>query len=357
MIGKSGHKSFALGNKAAGVGVDVNDAILAKINAFALKALTADEIYVRKQILAHNGVDRDRERFPEMLLEDFARTLPGKSTLYSHDRHNFLPLGLYFDAATEQIDPAKFTEMTGEQPRLPEGVDKVKVLWAWFYVIKTPRVADVIANIEGGTYRHWSIGFSATDLIPVKGPYDQILYWEYAAPGEAREGSLVWLGAQQGATSQKAVDDIKHSSEENMSMKVLITLLGKALGKTLAPETSAETLAKEIETVINSQAATITDLSQQLQSAKSLADIGVAYRDDLVAKYVALKAKLGEAKEDEGSQKQIKAVVTGYPLDFLKSEVECLEKRVAEKFPDKGQLTAPVGDRTQSTDNPLIPKQ
>jgi len=64
-----------------------------------------------------------------------------------------------------------------------EAQTMAKVVWAWFYIMKTPDHESIITNIEGGTYRHVSIGFRAADLAPVKGPYDQTLYWEYAGPG------------------------------------------------------------------------------------------------------------------------------------------------------------------------------
>lgn len=198
------NKDFYFKGKAVSVGLSADAAILGKINRFAMEELTAEQVFVRKQILAHNGIDRDNERFPENLLDDFAKTLPGKSVLYFHDKH-YLPLGLYFDASTENMSPDKFQELTGEAIKLPSAVKQAKVLWAHYYVVKTPEIESTLANIEGGVYRHWSIGFGASDLVAVKqdvsGPTQ---YYEYVAPGEAREGSLVWLGAQQGATSQKA---------------------------------------------------------------------------------------------------------------------------------------------------------
>jgi hypothetical protein len=154
--------------------------------------------------MAHNAVDRDKERFSEPLLDDFARTLPGKSLLNGHDRYT-LPMGLFFDAFTEELTPEQFKALTGEEARLPEGVTMVKVLWGWVYMLKAEFNASTTANIDAGIYRHASIGFRATDITPVKGPYDNILYWEYVPPGEALEGSIVWLGAQPGATAQKRV--------------------------------------------------------------------------------------------------------------------------------------------------------
>ncbi len=132
---KEAQKQFSA-SKSVTSAVKVTDDILAKINSYALEDLTADDVFVGKQLLAHNGVDRDRERFPESMLDNFAETLPGKSVLYFHF-NNYLPLGLYFDTETGSMSVEEFKQLTGEDPRLPDNVDQVKVMWAWYYVIKT----------------------------------------------------------------------------------------------------------------------------------------------------------------------------------------------------------------------------
>ena len=70
--------------KSASSAVEITTEVLAQVNAYALQPVTAEQIFIGKQLLAHNGVDRDNERFPEAVLNDFATNLPGKSTLYSH---------------------------------------------------------------------------------------------------------------------------------------------------------------------------------------------------------------------------------------------------------------------------------
>jgi hypothetical protein len=176
---------------------------LRKINNFALKELDPEEIDTRRFLLCHNMIDRDNERFSETILGDFAKTLPGKSLLLGHNVNN-LGKGLFFDARTETMSPLEFKSLTGEEACLPEGINTVMVLFAWVYMLKIPANEEIIANIEAGIYRHVSIGFKASDVIAIKketnGP---VLFWEYAAPGEAREGSLVYLGAQPGATIKR----------------------------------------------------------------------------------------------------------------------------------------------------------
>lgn len=350
---KQFQKQFGVAGSKSVSGADITAAMLAKINGYALKELSADEVYVRKVLLAHNAIDRDNERFPEPLLDNFAATLPGKSLLFGHDRRSYFPLGLFFDAYTEDMTPDQFKALTGESARLPDGMQTVKVLWAWFYVVKTQSAADMISNIEAGVYRHFSIGFAASDLVGVKkdvnGP---TMYYEYVAPGEALEGSLVWLGAQPGATAQKGLKDQEHHTQEEHTMKGLIALLAVMGIKGLADTASEDQVAAGVKALIEEKDATI-------KSLQTAAEEGKAYRDDLVTQYVTAKAKLGEVTEKAEDQAQLKSVAAGYPLDFLKGELKHLQGRVEAKFPSEHQTKGADGNEQRekdASDNPLIPK-
>ena len=74
-------KKTVSSQKSVSSAVDISSDILAKVNGYALQAVTADQVFVGKQLLAHSGIDRDNERFPESVLNDFAASLPGKSAL------------------------------------------------------------------------------------------------------------------------------------------------------------------------------------------------------------------------------------------------------------------------------------
>jgi hypothetical protein len=335
--------------------------------------------------MAHNAVDRDNERFPEALLDDFARTMPGKSLLNGHDRYT-LPLGLFFDAATEEMTPEQFKTITGEEALLPEEIQTVKVLYGWIYMLKSDFNTPMTANIDAGIYRHASIGFRASDLRPIKGQFDNILFWEYMPPGEALEGSLVWLGAQPGATAQKKhggaenpashkkqQDDVIHQVDPPVKPEDDIkTQGGKRKMKTLIEKLkmlfpkrtfSEENVADEIKTLIDEKDAAITAKEARITELSPLAADGKAYRDGLVTQYVSQKAKLGEVAETPEAQEKVKTVAAVYPIDFLKSEVEALERRVAEKFPNKPQTKG--DDRTDKSEdsgevdwkkkNPIVP--
>jgi hypothetical protein len=354
------NKSFC-GFKAA-TGAEVTPEMLAKINRWALKELSADQVYVRKYLIAHNGVDRDRERFPEEILDDFARTLPGKSFIFAHDRGSYLPMGLWFDATTAQITPEQFKELTGEEIRLPDGVNDAKVVWGWVYVLKTSSSEDLTANIDAGVYRHVSIGFMAKGLEAVKGEYDQILFWQYQAPGEATEASLVWLGAQPGATAQKkAGTKPKPEDGGKEAMNVLVAKLGGLLGKQFSDDSTADTITAAVKEALGEKIAEINTLTAKVNELQPLADEGKAFRQSLVDEFARMKAALGECEETEEAVKKCKGFGVSMPIDYLKAEVKHLEDRMIEKFPD-GQVKGDMrrdksADGNKSADdNPLIPK-
>jgi len=347
---------------AAGSGAEITPETLAKINAFALRPLAAEEVYARKFLFCHSAVDRDNERFPEDLLDLFAATFPGKSFLFAHDRGEFLPLGLFFDAFTETMTAEQFKALTGEDPRLPEGLSSVKVVWAWAYMVRKHR-EEMIDHIDAGVYRHVSIGFRAADIRPVKkevnGP---TLYWEYVGPGETTEGSLVWLGAQPGATAQKSAGkEPAHHPEGEKKMKTLLVLLGAMLSKSFADTTTEEQLAEAVKGALGAKDAEIKVLGDKVKELEALAADGKNYRDGLVADYVRMKAALGEADADATKQEGVKSFAASMPVDMLKGEVKHLQTRMEQKFPG-GQIKAgdPNQNRTDgdkgADDNPLIVK-
>jgi hypothetical protein len=322
------------GCKAVAVaGAEISADMLAKINSFALEPLTADRVYVRKFLLCHSAIDRDNERFPKIMIDDFARSLPGKSFLFVHDRRS-LPFGLFFDASVEEMSPEQFKALTTVEAKLPEGEATVGVVWAWSYMLNEDFNAPVMKNIDGGVYRHVSIGFGATDLKAIKkeinGP---VQYWEYVPPGEALEGSLVWLGAQPGATAQKSLGD-PDTTKGVITMKEFIANLGKSLGLTLDENSATEQILGAFKS-----------LQKKVDELEPLAEMGKRFRDDLVERYVKAKSKLGEVATTEEAQKGMKGVVCTFPITFIDSEVKALEKRVMEKFPAESQLEGADGEK------------
>lgn len=345
--------------KAVNVGVAVTPDMLAKINGYALKELTGEEVYVRRLLMAHNAIDRDNERFPETMIDDFARTLPGKGLLLGHARPN-PGVGLYFDANIEEMTRDQFEALTKEKARLPEGVSMVRVLFGWGYMLKAAN-ESFIANVEAGISRFVSLGFQASGLKPVRGGLtNNTLYWEYEGPGEATEGSFVWLGAQPGAMAVKNLKNMEGGRNRMKELKEFLEKLGAALKKTFTESGLFDELmavVAEKDAAISEKDAKVKELEAKLTEMEPLHSEGKAFREGLIGDYVSLKAKLGEVSEKAEEQETLKGVAAAYPLAFLKSEVKALQARVEEKFP-AAQLE---GDsrrnksQTGETENVLIP--
>jgi hypothetical protein len=139
--------------------------------------------------------------------------------------------------------------------------------------------------------------------------------------------------------------------------------------------TTEDNLADEMKAALDSHtqavaadevAKAVKPLNDRISELAPLAADGKVYRDDLVGKYVANKAKLGEVDETPEAQDKVKAVAGAYPIDFLKSEVDVLQKRVDEKFPagpqtrgdDRTDKSKDIsGEKDWRKNNPLTPKK
>ncbi len=335
-------------SKAPGNGAALSEDQLAKIRKYTLEELSAESLYARKMLLAHNAIDRDNERFSEKLLEDFARTLPGKGLLMGHE-HGYPGVGTFFDAAVEEMDIKTAREMTGEDLKLPEGVGQFKALMAWFYTARTPGKESLLADIDAGIARHVSIGFKAANLVKVSNEQSgEVLYWEYKAPGEAREGSLVWLGAQNGATITKSVEDDgvdidkdgKNGKKEKKAMKTLLKKLG--LGEDATEDQALSILneklvrLKSLEEVVaplgeNASKAVVEELIRNSEDGKT-------YRKNLVSRQVKCERLLGRVGDKDDDAKAREGELMKRSVSEVKGDVSYLEKLVAEKFPDKAAL-------------------
>ncbi len=313
--------------KAFGSGKTIPEDQLAKINKYALVPLTQEQVYARKYLMAHNGIDRDVERFHEDLLEDFAKSLQGKGFFVEGHPSSWSGKGgpgegRFFDTTTEEMTPERFEELTGEKIKLPDGVKMVKVLWGESYLLKLDSNTDTLAKIDGGIYSYVSIGFKAPrfDVTDDRGNY---LYGEYRPRGEALEGSLVWLGAQPGASVMK-YSGCKNNQMEGKYMKEFLKKLSEKMGKTFSEEHAVDEIAN-----------LIAEKDQKIKTLEPFADDGKAYRKHLVDDVLRFGVMINEIPTDEDGQKKEENFIKGWPIDRIKTLRDKYETRAREKFPDK----------------------
>jgi hypothetical protein len=154
---------------------------------------------------------------------------------------------------------------------------------------------------------------------------------------------------------------IQSNKNKGGSMKELMDRLKKMFNRTF----SEDGVADEIKAMLDEKDATIAEKEKRIKELSPLAEDGKKWRDDLIKRYIASKAKLGEVGETPEAQEGLKKVAGAYPIEFLISECKHLEVRVAEKFPDTAQTkgderkdkTADGGEKDYSKDNPLTPKK
>ena len=369
------------------------DEQLAKINQFTRREFKADELYVGQLRLSNNCIDRDNERFSEEVLQRFVSTTLRKTMLFDHEhRVKDCAIGKFFDVQLEVVPLQQAIAEVGEELVLPEGKADVWFHSPWFYIPVAGIDPKDIVKIDAGIYDFGSIGFRAESLVPVMNEAGDVLYWEYRGAGrdtEMTEGSLVYLGAQYGmAVKSPDKEDTPGStgdahrntvaSEENTvasgelsvthhspltttkddvntkggnKMEKFLKILQRIFpGKVFTTE---DNIADELKAALDAHAQGVADvkvaeavkpLNEKITELTPLAADGKAYRYGLATQYVTLKAKMGEVAETPEAQEKVKTVAGSYPIDFLKSEVDVLQKRVEEKFPTEPQT---IGDDRQ----------
>ena len=333
-MNKSLNKQISL--KAFGKGKKASDEQLAKINTYTLEPLTADQVYVRRFLVAHNGKDRDRERFNEELLDQFAATLPGKGLFFQGHPGGWNGdgspgWGLWFDAGTTPMSPAEFKQLTGEELDLPDPVSSGKVLWGEAYLrTDLSFMEDWTKMIDAGIIRFISIGFNAPrkTITDANGNY---LYGEYHPNGEALEASFVWLGAQPGASAKSYQGNQPDNPNDKETHMKVLQLLQKALGLNTA--LTEDNLVDQVQAVIEQKDATITEKDQEIKGLKAAAADGQAYRKSLIDDTIKFGTLIDEVKTDEESQKKETDFLVTLPIERLKSMRDKYEKRARQKCP------------------------
>ena len=314
------HKTFRLGQRKAAATPSSEQ--LAAINGFTLRDFTADELHVRTFALCHNCVDRDGECFDEALLRDFARTLPGKGLFVKHptgwDGDTGPGEGLFFAARVETMSLESAQELLrGQELQLPPDRTQVTVLLADAFLPKTEDNGALLTKLDAGVACFVSVGFTAEggrkSVADAAGNEYEMRRW--LAPGEAHEGSLVWLGAQPGARSVKSAQRTNEANDMELKEQ-----LAAEQAKTAALTTERDA-AKSAAAHHDALKAALGDNAALADDAAGLASLvlaGKSYRDSLVDDIVKASRLSGEVGDDEESVTAAKKEYDGMPLSILK---------------------------------------
>ncbi|MDR3389931.1 MAG: hypothetical protein P4L92_23080 [Rudaea sp.] len=294
-------KSVHLRVKSAGA---PSDAQLALIRNYTLADMAADQLYVRSFALGHNCIDRDGEAFDEGLLTNFAASLPGKGAYIKHPtswQGDGGPAeGRWFAANLQTMSLADARTFLREPGlMLPPDRNAVTLLMGDAYFAKTAENAPLLTKIDAGIAGDVSLGFSYDHSETIKDANGlELQATRLMGPGEALEGSLVWLGAQPGARAVKSANSTSTQREDSaMDLKEAQTQLAAAQDqvKTLTP---AATFATELKTALGTENAALANDAKALAAAVVA---GQKYRSRLITELVAhdrQEGVVGDKPED-----------------------------------------------------------
>ena len=338
------HKSFSLRIKAAG---DPSAEQLTRIRQFTLAEIPADQLYVRTFALAHNAIDRDNEVFDEALLADFARTLPGKGLFIKHpsgwDGDSGPGKGRWFEAEVVRmgLDEAR-TLLREPGLQWPPGVLTASILMSGAYMVRTDSNRDLLTEIDAGIVSDVSIGFKAKHGGPIVDEQGrELTARRLTAPGEALEGSLVWLGAQPGA---RAIKGASRTEEDQVDIKELFEA-AKANNTELQKKLDAAAPSHDIVTKARDAMGDHAHLLDKPELLGETCKAAATYRASLIEDIVAGERHLGLCGDSDEAVKAATAVYAGERLERL----EQLAKHYRDRMPSGGKVT-PSNPNTQKPD-------
>lgn len=213
----------------------LSDELMEKINSFARRELSKDEVYAFPVILCDNEIDRDNERFSVEALKTLSELFVGKTGIFDHNPKGENQTARIFD-----------TEIMADNDRKTQSGEPYTALIGKAYMIRTSKNADLIAEIDGGIKKEVSISCSvAKKLCSVCGKdktqqsCSHVRGRKYAGklchvilcePLDAYEFSFVAIPAQRGAGVTKSMGDSGRefifSDEEQ---KIRDALIAKAI--------------------------------------------------------------------------------------------------------------------------------
>lgn len=120
--------------------------IMAKVNKFTRRELTADEVYIFPVVMCDNELDRDYERFSVETLRELAEKFIGKTVICDHNRKNANQTARIFSTDVVHIPSQKTFD----------GEDLYQ-LTCMCYMLKNESTQPIIDNIEAGIYKEVSV--------------------------------------------------------------------------------------------------------------------------------------------------------------------------------------------------------
>lgn len=294
---------------------------LVRIRAFTLADIPPEKLYVRTYVVAHNAIDRDGEVFSAPILNDFARTLPGKGLHIKHPNSfggdNGPAKGRWFEATVERMSFDAARALLRE-PTMQWSPDETEaaLLTASAYQMRTAGNADLLDEIDAGIAGDVSIGFTAKSRDRISDASGRELnVFRINGPGEALEASLVWLGAQPGARA------IKHAGQTKDTDMELREQLDAALAEVARLKALVDANAQSAKQFGALKAALpeSADVLDQPLALAALVSAGKSYRDELIDTVVAAERRMGVVGDSDADVAAAKTLHANEPVTRLKA--------------------------------------
>ncbi len=305
---------------------------------------------MREYVLAHNAIDRDKECFAPALLDEFARSLPGKGVFAEGHPGGWNGSGgpaegKVFAATTERMsfDAAKLLLREAKLLWTHDSADAV-VLKAWAYFVKTPANESFLLKADAGIGCDVSIGFNGKPERVKDANGIELDLWRWAAPGEALELSHVWLGAQPGARATKSAS--REESTMSDQTKQIADLTAERDAQKAAAEKNAKA-ATQIEALTKALGDNATLLATPDALAKSVAD-GQAHRKTVIDALITHDRHAKLCGDDDAAVKAHREMYDAMPTAHLANLQALAEKRASGN-------AAPTGRATPSDPNTGAP--
>lgn len=227
-------KTLDLEKSVKVTGLEATPEDMAKINSYALKTLSPEDVFVFKVMMADNELDdRNFQPFTRKALDSMAKQYPGVPFIKDHDREAENVLGRVFEAWVEE-NPSRKTAAGEAHAELHGKI----------YMARTESNKDLIAEIEAGIKSEVSTHVIAKSLICSICGVDQVKDWcdhwpgrKYKSNGKtetcmmtiadvaaSRELSLVVVPAQPRAGTHKSAEEptenVKNAADLELRIRI-----------------------------------------------------------------------------------------------------------------------------------------
>ena len=382
--------------------MDLSDADFEVMRTFMVnpERFEKDQFKTYTAYLAHNFVDRDGERFSLPVLKSFVKSLPGRALLIGHD-WGTPGEGRFYKAHLEKMSVDETVEFAGKvtEKDFKETLTKIEkkdggLYWLVtdYYILSSD--VEKVDKIDSGIMKDMSIGFRSPVLEEIRDEKgENVLWYEYQnaekREAEALEGSLVFLGAQNGASTRKEFLSIAKAYNPGITEKDIDKIFNQKKDEKIEITNSEEIMDKKsIAYIINGEAKTVElavdeataqeiktllsekdkDTEDQVKAAKkefepvkteldSIKTIfGDEYSIDRIKELAGLDDKLTQAKaadvlrlgqlagvvpKGEAGEKRL-ALYLKMPLDDLEEMAKDFQKVLDDKNPPSGQLNTDI---------------